>query len=396
MRGIVLFTVLAAQWVPGGAAAQSAVARWSAWEEVRIGSEDEPGNVLTRVSQVRLGPGGAMLVGQPMDHTIRVYDGAGRAVRSIGRRGSGPGEFEGLGGFGFLGDTLYASDHRLGRVSLFSADGGFHTTFILRSPLIDDHSPPWYLPGSPSSFLSDGTAMVNATMPVMLMEAGIITQVPWLRLARSGQLLDTLAWQDISWKPVRIVSGGQEFVSRSPFEDPPLVQAMADGSGLAVVERRAATSRGPARFRVTRIGIDGDTLWAREYPYTPVRTPGAVVDAGVEQIVERLSRGRGVRTPPRPAEIERALRSGGHVPEGLPPVTATASGDDGTLWLRREETAAETVRWEVLDRNGVLQATLSLPARVTVHAFAGDVLVGVELDELDVPYVVRYRVTRGG
>jgi hypothetical protein len=230
----------------------------------------------------------------------------------------------------------------------------------------------------------------------MLMDAGIITQVPWLRLARSGQLLDTLAWQDISWKPVKIVSGGQEFVSRSPFEDPPLVQAMADGSGLAVVDRRAATSRGAARFRVTRIGIDGDTLWAREYPYTPVRPPDGVVDAGVEQIVERLSRGRGGRTPPRPAEIERALRSGGHVPEGLAPVTATASGDDGTLWLRREETSAETVRWEVLDRNGVLQATLSLPARVTVHAFAGDVLVGVELDELDVPCVVRYRVTRGG
>lgn len=395
MRGIIPVMVLAAQVAPGVVTAQ-AVAKWSVREEVRIGSEDEPGNVLTRVSQVRLGPGGAMYVAQPMEHTIRVYDATGRPVRRIGRQGSGPGEFEGLGGFGFLGDTLYASDYGLGRVSLFSSDGGFHTTFILRSPLIDDHSPPWYLPGSPSSFLSDGTAVVYASMPVMLLEAGIITQVPWLRLARSGQLLDTLAWQDIAWKPVKIVSGGQEFAARPPFEDAPLVQVMADGSGLALVDRRAASSRSSARFRVTRIGIDGDTLWARDYPYTPVHPPDAVVDVAVEQIVERLSRGRGGRTPPRPAEIERALRSGGHVPDGLPPVTAVASGDDGTLWLRREETAVETVRWEVLDRNGVLQATLSLPARMTVQAFAGDVLVGVELDELDVPYVVRYGVMRGG
>jgi hypothetical protein len=139
--------------------------------------------------------------------------------------------------------------------------------------------------------------------------------------------------------------------------------------------------------------VSADTLFSREYEYAPVRVSGAAVDAAVEQIRAMLSR-RGA--PPRPAEIERALRSGDGIPAHLPPVTAAASGADGSIWLRREETPGRTVRWDVLDRNGVLQATLRLPRGVTVETVAGDVLVGVELDELDVPYIVRYRIVKGG
>jgi hypothetical protein len=375
---------------PAGVGAQEVPVGWTVREDLRIGSRDAPEQILTRVSHVRIGPEGGLYVGQPMDRTILVLDAGGREVRRIGRRGQGPGEFEALGGFGFLGDTLYATDVRLNRISLFGPAGGILKTFVLRSPMIDDHSPPWYLPAAPSWFQSDGTALVLPLPPPLVLSAGIVGEAPLLRLDRAGVLLDTMVWADVSVRSIEITSGGQKYYASPPFAAPRLVVVMADGAGLVAIDRKPV-ERGRATFRVTRIGVSADTLFSREYEYAPVGVSDAAVDAAVEQITATLSR-RG--PPPRPAEIERALRSGDRIPAHLPPVTAAASGADGSIWVRREETLGQTARWDVLDRNGELQATLELPRRVTVETVSGDVMVGVELDELDVPYVVRYRIMK--
>jgi hypothetical protein len=305
---------------PVTARAQEASARWSVREELRIGSRDAPDQALTRVSQVVIGPAGLMYVGQPMERMIRVFDLSGAEVRRIGRQGRGPGELEGLTGFGFLGDTLYVSDGRLNRVTLFGSDGDVLRTFTLRSPMIDDHSPPWYLPSAPSSFQSDGTVLVLPMPPPLIVSAGAVGTAPWLRVDREGVLLDTMAWADISTRSIEIASGGRRYYSAPPFASPRLVVAAADGRGLVAIDRKPV-ERGPATFRVTRIGVNGDTQYVRDYEYSPVR-------------------------------------------------------------------------WDVLDGSGVVQATVQLSRRLTVQTVAGDVLVGVELDELDVPYIVRYRIAK--
>jgi hypothetical protein len=41
-------------------------------------------------------------------------------------------------------------------------------------------------------------------------------------------------------------------------------------------------------------------------------------------------------------------------------------------------------------------ATVFLPNGVEVRAVKGNVLVGIETDALDVPYIVRYNIRRGG
>lgn len=61
---------------------------------------------------------------------ILLFDAAGTFVRSIGRRGSGPGEFEAVNSVIALGDgTMVAFDRQTRRVSRFTADGD----------LLDDH-----------------------------------------------------------------------------------------------------------------------------------------------------------------------------------------------------------------------------------------------------------------
>jgi hypothetical protein len=60
---------------------------------------------------------------------IHVYDEEGRHVRTIGRRGNGPGEFNGLQRIGAIhGDTIVAYDIFLGRMTFFAPDGGVART----------------------------------------------------------------------------------------------------------------------------------------------------------------------------------------------------------------------------------------------------------------------------
>jgi hypothetical protein len=78
----------------------------------------------------------------------------------------------------------------------------------------------------------------------------------------------------------------------------------------------------------------------------------------------------------------------------LPPVTYVAVGQDSSIWLRREEVSGDSAVWNVLDPSGEAVGTLRLPSGQTVVAAKGDVVAAIELDDLDVPYVIRYRLHR--
>jgi hypothetical protein len=97
---------------------------------------------------------------------------------------------------------------------------------------------------------------------------------------------------------------------------------------------------------------------------------------------------------PSASEIEAAYRRAGFVPRFLSPVSELVPAGDGTVWLRREDIVADLVTWNVLAPDLEPLGRVQLPARFTVSDAAGDVLVGVELDALDEPRVLKYRVIR--
>ena len=61
--------------------------------------------------------------------------------------------------------------------------------------------------------------------------------------------------------------------------------------------------------------------------------------------------------------------------------------------LRREEFGA-TLNWTVLDPKGNVVATFGLPRNVRPMTVIGDQAWGVELDDVDVPQLVRYRIRK--
>lgn len=102
-------------------------------EELRLGVENGPEEyMLGSVSSLAVSDDGTMYVADRQPPSIRVYDSDGAFVRTMGRRGQGPGEFSDRGGMAvrLLGDgRLAAWDLWNTRVSLFSTTGEFLDSF---------------------------------------------------------------------------------------------------------------------------------------------------------------------------------------------------------------------------------------------------------------------------
>lgn len=78
--------------------------------ELEVGVRDGPPEyTLTEVISVRTMDGGGLVVAESRTRELRIFDGAGRHVRTLGGIGEGPGEFSSLSTLsGLSGDTLWA------------------------------------------------------------------------------------------------------------------------------------------------------------------------------------------------------------------------------------------------------------------------------------------------
>ncbi|HUG38861.1 MAG TPA: hypothetical protein VMM12_00160, partial [Longimicrobiales bacterium] len=67
--------------------------------------------------------GGWIYTSHPQESVVLVHDARGARVATIGGAGEGPGEFRTVDGIGLVGDTLWALDRRLYRITYFSPAG---------------------------------------------------------------------------------------------------------------------------------------------------------------------------------------------------------------------------------------------------------------------------------
>jgi len=73
-------------------------------------------------------------------------------------------------------------------------------------------------------------------------------------------------------------------------------------------------------------------------------------------------------------------------------VMVAVAGDE--IWLKREPRTGIETRWDVLSSSGVPKATVRLPTSARLIHVRDGLLWTVEMDELDVPYVKRYRIVQ--
>ncbi len=349
----------------------------------------------------QIGPIGAVVIGndtsvfvsQPSDASIAQFGLSGALTRIIGGPGEGPGESGAVSAFGLTGDSLFVSDATHFRVSFFTANG----EFLGARPWVSDIplqpvGPGMFMAASvPSAIRPDGVAVIQPNLVAVpspavvgVQEGGV--RIPILSLDPIRSVIDTVAWDERAGSLFGMIHRGRIFQIAIPWENSAHTVIVPNGRGAIGVRPSLIDD---STIVVTRYRTDGEVAFSRDYHYVPLpTTPEAVRRTLVGVSVLPGD----VEGAPAGTDFEGALRSAGIVPKTLPPVTDVVVGQDESIWLRREETAADHILWTQLDPFGVEVGSLALPRTHQIRAVLGTVLIVVAQDELGVPSILRYRL----
>ena len=346
--------------------------------ETRIGSADDPDHIFNPVTHMALGPDGFLYTTHAGEGTVRRWTADGAPAGSLGGRGEGPGEFQYPFGLGFFGDSLWVWDVVALRVSHFDPEGRFLGSVQARR----NPGGATELPVRPVLPLRDGTFMGMTPPASTSIARGSQTESPFVRLDADGRSLNRIWTQP--WRrhdTFATSSAGQ------PFGDDHLSGMGA--RGLLVVERRAWTGAGDPTVRVSEIGFDGDTIFTAAVPYDPAPLAAERFDS----VVRAWAAGN--------AAGEAQIREAMYRPSYLPAVGRLIGAGDGTVWLRRFDPVEvmggdQVIEWWVLDDEGAPLARALTPVGLDVRLITGEMVWGIERDELGVEYIVRHRLVRDG
>lgn len=380
-------------------------------EELRLGDRDDPDLGFSRVSGLAVDDEGRVYVSDGQAREIRVFSAEGERLGVVGRPGDGPGEFRGAPRFGIVGDTLWAYDSQGGRITLFRRDGTLisaHRVEGVGIPLATGGFA-WVLP---SQMRGDGrftSDLLRVTFDPDRRVDGVepaSVRVPRVLFDARGQVVDTLGW-DSSPKPrmvpppghvsgMRMITVGDQRVM-VPTPPTTLPQWIALDDGRIEIEMPHPVTATEGVVHVRRLDLAEDTVYARRLTFTPERfTP---VD--LDSIAARASRRPGgvvlpmgsSAPPPRDVEVVQArLRDEMSFPAFRPGAQRGHLGEDGAVWLQRYDPDPLVQRWVVLDGDGLPRGALELPSGSRPLWTRADTAWVMVPDELQVPWVVRYRL----
>lgn len=348
---------------------------WTVSEEVRIGGLDAPvESQFGQVVSIDVDAEGRIYVADQQAADIRVFDADGSWLRTIGRPGSGPGELgQGVAGVFVDADGVHVPDMANFRISTFAPDG----TFLSSTP-VD---------------LTRGIPIRWDRHP----DGRIVAQ---LRSAGQG-VGDGLAGDEIraigeDEAILRLPRGESFEISESGlpqfslFEPEPVWDLGETGRFVTGVNS-------DYRIRVLDSAGEPVRIISKPFERRPV-TEGqqrVILDAFGELLVDQ-----GVP----PGALDQFL-AGVRFAEYFPAFAQVVIAADGAIWVQNLK-SADDIRedeefdiqdfgsddWDVFDPEGRYLGRLTMPTKFQPIAFRGDVVYGVQRDELDVQSVVRYRI----
>jgi len=383
--------------------------------EMRIGDVDDPDLGFSRVTRVDVDSDGNVYAMEASVPEIRVFSPDGVLQRRIGRRGAGPGEFHSAPRFGVVGDTVWAVSRGPDRITLFDRDGNVLSARRVESVVVPlprsiGHVLPWTM-RSDGKFTSH-LARVSAYRadPVTGVEPTDSIPVPFVLFDHSGAVIDTIGWAGRPpprmWSPPSSEDFRLEFVQfggrrlivpRAPILTP-WWEALPDG--YLLVEAPLAQTPDDGAFMATRFGLFADTVYHQKLYYHPVPYSSADLDT----IAVRAARGEpggmvpyipGAPAPPDWEATVPSLRNAMEFPEFKLPIEYPWLAQDESVWLRLSHADPATARWLILDPEGRPRGQLELPSNMRIRWSRGDTFWAVEPDELDVPWLVRFRLSPG-
>lgn len=341
---------------------------------VSLGSVDgPPESQFGRVAGVVRLRDGTIIVADDAASVLRFFGPDGRHLRSVGRKGGGPGEFEQIGGlWRFGGDSLAVWDLRQARLSVFSPEGTLVRTAIPRPSPTGAFAPMY-------GVLSDGSFVLGSGMDMGAIFAGgsrrFRDSVLLVRYGAQGGVLDTIGRFPGDERDAEV--GGTGFsLNPVPFGRRTFVATSGD---------RAFVAAGDAQVLVLEPGVRRLSILRQRSAPAPV-TPEDVSAFRRDALADAA--------PAERATVETRLRSL-RFPETKPPFAGLQADDSGQVWLRVPGAPdGEGSRWIVLSSAGKVLARVELPPGFVPYQVSGDGVLGVRRGESDEPYVQLYPVSR--
>lgn len=333
---------------------------------VVIGLEAAGDEPLFRVSEVKLGADGRVIVGHGGGREVRAYAADGTPLWTSGRDGQGPGEFRNLTRITLLdADSVAVLDAVSRRFTLLDPAGRFvsATSLTYAQP-----EPPRNAVWVPTLGVLGTTSdhRVFAILRMMGLTRGTPGPVP---------LNGTLAVFDPGGEVGDSV--GALTVSRM-WEDPSAMPEVSSNAFSVLLHPFVANDR---LYTTTTDGWQVDVFDAsgrRLRSIREIRPRLPLTDAVIDALPE-LPPGVSVST---------------HYPDSIPAIDGVVADRRGRVWaVARRALPADSTSVHVYDGEGRLIGTLGLPAHFQLSDVRGDRLVGVQRDSLDVETVAVYGFT---
>lgn len=350
--------------------------RLSASPMVTIGTSDGPeATQLSRVfGAIRL-PDGTVAIGNTTTSEIRFFDAAGKHVRTVGRAGSGPGEFGSYSSLIFYpaaNEELYVPDGGNARVNVFGHDGSYRRAFRLETPGTD---------GMAGIAAIAGPDIVGLTLRSAALRGAPGTRIDatytYATFNGTGRLVRPLF--DVATRS-RLVHAYQGITHYPFLPFAPEAFVAAQGERIFLLRnlspeievwnragKRVATYRWPAE----RIKVR--TIWPR---YKAAELAAATRER------DKVLYGHFY-------EMDLPL------PEYVPVASRLLVAANGSLWIERFRFPWTTERtWDVLDQQGRYVGAVETPDRLDVFQVGSDFLLGRWRDSDDVEQIHVYAIQR--
>jgi len=351
--------------------------------DLQIGVVDgDPTYAFTRIVAVRALANGAILVAEGGSQELRVFDGVGTHVRTFGGAGRGPGELTNIMNVaGISGDTIRVWDARARRVTSFLADG----TFLGDLSLSFDRfaAPRW------TYSLDDGSLLVDALdMPAGGLPDGPYQAPYFLRRMDGAGLVDTVATL-----PGEHMSPGEAMMTlpdgRRQTVDV-ILGALIDNEAHAVASGEHFYVGYNDHYLIQRRTFSGDVDMVISVPDLERPMEAAALDSVVQYRLDDCS-GRG----PDCERMVRMTMEAFDPPEMRPAYSALLVDAGDRLWVADwVHRGAQPTVWHVFSPDGELLGRVAIPDGLRVTDVQEYFVLGVIRNELDVPFVRRYPLTR--
>jgi hypothetical protein len=358
-----------------GPTAWSDTSGWKLVEVYRIGgAESEAGAELIEPQDLTLDPSGGVYISDQKPAVIKQFDATGRFVRTIGRDGSGPGEFR----VAFLAAApghLVVHDPRSSRTSVFDSAGIFlrswNSSCCFWSSIMVDR---------------DGTIRIPTDDDTKRGQPGMAA---YIRYRLDGTLIDTmrLEYERVEEK-FWSLSGGSGSNKMQMMTTIPLARSVElglDPAGGVVLGRND-------RYELVVSGTGQDTVQVFGRAATGNPIDGArrqlIRDSLVENFAKQFDK----------SAVEQAFRVS-DLPSTAPLFRSVAVDRLGNRWLEVDDDGvAANRRFDVFDSTGAYLGQVPIP-----HDFGnawgtawGTDRVATSTEDADgMPVVVVYGIAKG-